>query len=119
MAAEEHLSVQQFPVSQLRESYANDYGTHVRGKDLPDYFPEHSLKQGPLEADIAKNGVKEPLDIAAPVWQGEQHYILNGHHRAAAAIRQNLDTVPARVHHPVDTGNGWEYPSYHIKRPLA
>jgi hypothetical protein len=102
MSAEEHLSEVQFPVSELRFAEAGD---HSKGTFISDMMPgmQHRFANNPerkeMFDDIGKNGVREPLRLMAPPESTPSypHTVLDGHHRAAAAIAHGLKSVPAVV----------------------
>jgi hypothetical protein len=58
-----------------------------------------------LTADVAANGIREPLTILAPrpSHPGECPCLVNGHHRAAVAIALGLIEVPVAIHEPVES----------------
>lgn len=108
MAAEESLSAHQFvKVSELRNMYSADFDSpvhqtlgHLRRSYREDQaeavHPRDALHGGPdkyiahLSKDIKENGVREPLTVR------NGNVLVEGHHRAVAAMQLGLDEVPVR-----------------------
>lgn len=109
MSAANYLSQRQFMSTSDLAKMASDEFEGLRGKDLPGALSGEYLDK--LTNSVRRYGVKTPIDIGDSI-QGER-YLLNGHHRAAAAIRAGLHKVPVVVHSPVgDEEEGFNYPTY-------
>ncbi len=80
-------------VKDLNESYSKEFGK--AGNAKIDYYIDKGLttreEMDRLRADIAKNGVKEPLMMDSV--RGK-NVLLNGHHRLAIANELGLKTLP-------------------------
>lgn len=73
---------------ELRDSYRNDQPEGVHPNDAihggPDKYIAH------LKKDIAKNGMREPLEIRGG------NVVKDGNHRALAAIDLKMNKIPVR-----------------------
>lgn len=78
---------QDLPVTILSTLRSNDYPNKtISDLHRADYLNRAYVFEG-LAADIAKNGIKEPLRVANGV-------LVNGHHRAIIALELGLESVP-------------------------
>lgn len=57
--------------------------------------PDWQGNMAELTADIAKNGIKEPLKVYET--EAGEKFLDNGHHRAVAAMTLGLKSVPVVV----------------------
>jgi hypothetical protein len=111
MSAGHHLSGQQFPVETLRNAWANDFD-ETRVHQLNDSGVLDQERVGRVRDSIAKEGMREPIELAAPNPDEPDYQLLRGHHRAAAALQLGLKHVPAVVHQPEETESGYhDYPT--------
>lgn len=80
-----------------------EYGTEAKNLTEEDLLQKDSygkpFNQNKLTADIAKNGVKEPIEVQYDHQEepGLRFAILNGHHRYIAARNAGLTHVPVRI----------------------
>ena len=91
MSARDHLSKPQFmSVKDVGELWSGDHETTGPAK----YVTRNHLRDNidSLKEDIAKNGVKTPLEVT----KDEGGYLLDGHHRYVAARELGMDKVPVR-----------------------
>jgi len=109
MSAAEHLNKQQFMgLDELKASRSNDFGGTVgEMKDKWLASPRHPDNQMEPQAyvdhlanSISREGVREPLEfVANKDYEGNTYQLLmNGHHRALAAIQAGVDKVPVTKH---------------------
>ena len=63
-----------------------NYGVHA--KDFEHGGPDNYIAH--LKADIAKNGIKEPLEVRGG------NVVTEGHHRAVAAMQLGLSRIPLK-----------------------
>lgn len=80
-----------------------EYGTEAKNLTEEDLLQKDSygksFNQSKLTADIAKNGVKEPIEVQYDHEEdpGLRFSILNGHHRYIAARNAGLTHVPVHI----------------------
>jgi hypothetical protein len=124
MSASDHLSTHQFPLHKVLSMDSPEFDSTVDGavQQMHEYYGTDSqdariqkAQQRALTGSVRAHGVTQPVHVAAPVpGEGDQHMLLNGHHRVAAAKSAGLTHVPAVVHPPVKDEDGtWDYPTYY------
>lgn len=119
-----NLSPQQFPLDAVLRMDSPEFDSTVSSAvdQMHNYYARNDLadaisqraEQDCLVASVRRNGVLRPIDLAAPTPDGEEHMLLNGHHRVAASVRARKSHIPAVVHQPVQDASGaWDYPTYY------
>lgn len=104
MTARDNLSPDQFmhvaDIGKMKSANMRDGGSVSDWNDS--YRASNAARYHPgLDADVAANGVRIPLDVGIAHSDKHESVLYNGHHRYAAAVKAG------HTHVPVTTETSW------------